>query len=99
MVSADTMEVLNTPSKEGYKHVFAFKHSDVRKVSVYGLHTKSGDKVLKCVKDLVEVQLVQVRLTMKRYHADGAGESIGTHIRNYLHEYTKTTKVTRTPAA
>ena len=53
------MEVLNTPSKEGYEHVLAFKHSDVKKVWVYGLYTKSGDEVLKCVKDLVEVQLVQ----------------------------------------
>ena len=51
-----------------------------------GLHTKSGDYVLKCVKDLVEVQLVQDGLTIKRCHADGAGELIGWHIRKYLHE-------------
>ena len=56
---------------KGYKHVLAFKHSDVKKVWVYGLYTKGGDEVLKCIKDLVEVQLVQDGLTMKRYHADG----------------------------
>ena len=31
VVSADTMEVLNTPSLERYKHVLALKHSDARK--------------------------------------------------------------------
>ena len=35
--------------------------------------------------DIVEVQLVQDELTMKMYHADGAGELIGRHIREYLH--------------
>ena len=71
----------------------------VKNVWVYGLHTESGDEVLKCVKDLAEVQLVQDGLTTKRYHADGAGELTCRHIRKYLHkkESTKTTKVMLTP--
>ena len=38
-------------------------------------------------------------LVMKRYHANGAGELIGKHIRNYIrnNKSTKTTKVTWTP--
>lgn len=64
------MKVLNTRSTEGYLHLLAFKQSDVKKLWVCGLHTKRVDIVLKCVKDLVEVQLVQDELTMKRYHAD-----------------------------
>ena len=103
VVCADTMEVLKTRLKEDYKHVLAFKHSDVKRVRVHGLHTKSGDEVLKYVKDLVEVQLAQDGLTMNRYmqmmwEIDG-GRLIGRHIRKYLHENesTKTTKVTWTP--
>jgi hypothetical protein len=99
VISADIFEVLNTPSMEGFKHGLQFKHKDAKKVYVYGLVSKSGDEVLKCMKDLVEVQLVADGLQMKRYHADGAGELIGKHIRNYLRENksTRTTKVTWTP--
>ena len=57
MVCADTMAVLNTLSMEGYKHVLVLKHSDAKKVWAYGLRTKYGEEVLKCMKDFVEVQL------------------------------------------
>lgn len=99
VISADIFEVLNTPSLEGYKHVLQFKHREAKKVYVYGLKTKSGDEVLQCLKDLVEIQLPADGLVMKRYHADGAGELIGKHIRNYLrnNKSTRTTKVTWTP--
>lgn len=99
VISADIFEVLNTPSMEGYKHGLQFKHGESKKVYVYGLVTKSGDEVLECMKDLVEVQLPADGITMKRYHADGAGELIGKHIRNYLriNKSTMTTKVTWTP--
>jgi IS30 family transposase len=59
------------------------------------------------MKDLVEVQLVEDGLQMKRYiyiytvyHADGAEELIEKHNINYLRENrkaTRTTKVTWTP--
>jgi hypothetical protein len=56
------------------------------------------------MKDLVEVQLVEDGLQMKRdiyiYHADGAEELIEKHNRNYLRKNrkaTRTTKVTWTP--
>jgi hypothetical protein len=73
VISADIFEVLNKPSMEGFKHGLQFKHKDAKKVYVYGLVSKSGDEVLKGMKDLVEVQLVADEQQMQRYHADGAG--------------------------
>jgi hypothetical protein len=99
-ITADTMELLNTASMEGYKHVLAFKHSDSKKMWIYGMKTKSGEEVLECIKNLVEVKLPQDGITMNRYHADGAGELIGKHVRTYLRENitTQRTKVSWTPS-
>ena len=99
VVNADTMEVLNTPSMAGYKHVLVLKHSDAKKVWAYGLKTTCGEEVLKCMKDFVEVQLTADGLRLRRYHADGAGELVGQHIRKYLRDNksTRTTKITWTP--
>ena len=92
MVSADIKKVLNTPSMEGHKHVLDFKYTDVKKVWVYGLHTKSGDEVLKCVEDLANHEAVSCRW---------CGKIIRRHIRKYLHENesTQTTKSRGFPAA
>ena len=50
---------------------------------MYELYTKSGVKLLKYVKGLEKVQLLQSGLTMKRFYADGTE---GKHyIRKYLH--------------
>jgi hypothetical protein len=53
---------------EGFKHGLQFKHKESKKVYVYVLvKARVGDEVLKCMKDLVEVQLVADGLQMKRY--------------------------------
>ena len=97
VVSADTMEVLNTPSMEGY--VLVLKHSDAKKVWAYGLRTKCGEEIFKCMKVFVEVQLTADELRLRRYHADGAGKSVGQHIRKYLRDNmsTRSTKIAWTP--
>ena len=59
-------------------------HSDAKKVWAYGLRTKCIEVVLKCMKDFVEVQLTADGLRLRIYHADGAGELVGLHIRKYL---------------
>ena len=38
------------------------------------------------MKDFVEVQPIAYGLRLRRYHADGAGELAGQHIRKYVHE-------------
>ena len=69
VVSADTMDVLNIPSMEGYKHVLVLRYSDAKKGWAYGLRTKCGEEVLKCMKDFVEVQLIADELRLRIYHA------------------------------
>ena len=99
ILSADTIEVLNTPSMIGYKHVLVQKHSGTKKVWAYGLRTICGEEVLKCMKDFVEVQLIADGLRLRRYHTDAAGELVGQHIRKYVRDNKspRTTKITWTP--
>ena len=75
--------MLNTTSMEGFNYTLTYTHIASNRSWTYGLKEKSGKEVLTSMKDLVETQLPKYGIQMAQYHADGAGELIGKHIRDY----------------
>ena len=89
-VTVDISVYVNCPSRQGYRYVIVFTDVATKYFWHYPLVNRTGEAVLKCVKDLVEVQFVQFPGThrMQRYHADGGKELIDQRVKAYLLEKT-----------
>ena len=73
---------------EGYKYVLAFTDHATKELWEYGLVNRSGDEVLKCIKDLVENKLPTYGPghRWQHYHADGGKELLDAKVKTYLRE-------------
>ena len=87
-VTVDISVYLNCPSRQGYKYVLLFTDIATKMIWEYPLKERSGDEVLRCVKDFVEVQLAKFpgHHRLAHYHADGGKELIDQRVKTYLLE-------------
>ena len=85
-VTADISVYLNCESRQGYKYVLLFTDLATKMIWEYGLRTRSGEEVFKCLRHLCEVHLVKYEgwNRIVEYHADGGSELISQQIREYL---------------
>ena len=84
-ISADISVYLNCPSRLGYRYVLLFTCKGTKYIFPYGLKTRTEPDILSCIKDLCENVLPRFgQHRWKHYHADGAGELIGSSIKKYL---------------
>jgi hypothetical protein len=88
LVTCDISVYVNTPSREGYRYTLVFTDVATKEFWAYGLKNRTGDEVLACLKNLVEVKLRQYpgEHRLQHYHADGGAELLDKKIREYLTE-------------
>jgi hypothetical protein len=82
----DIAVYLNCPSMEGVRYVLQFTCVATKWFYSYGLVSRTGDDVLRCLKDLVETQMIKFpgEHKIRRYHADGGKELIDQRIVSYI---------------
>ena len=87
-VTVDISVYLNCPSRQGYKYALVFTDVASKYFWRYPLVERTGANVLKCVKNLVEVELRKFPggHKIQHYHADGGKELIDQTVKAYLLE-------------
>jgi len=94
-VTCDISVYLNCPSKEGWKYMLVFTDEATKMVWSYGLHERTADAVLVCLKDMYDAEL-PAGSVIGTFHSDGGRELITERVRMYL-RLKKTRKFTNTP--
>ncbi len=87
-ISCDISVYYSQPSMEGYRYVLAFTDHATKELWEYGLSERTGDEVLKCVKDLVENKLPTYGPghRWQHFHSDGGRELLDSKVKKYLLE-------------
>ena len=85
-IVTDIAVYLNCPSIEGVKYVLQFTCVATKWFYSYGLTNRTGDEVIRCLRDLVEVQIIKFpgEHKVRRYHADGGKELIDQRVVQYI---------------
>jgi len=85
-IVADIAVYLNCPSMEGIKYVLQFTCVATKWFYSYGLVNRTGDDVLRCLVNFVEVQLIKFPgdHKVRRFHADGGKELIDQRVVQYI---------------
>ena len=73
LIVADIAVYINCPSREGVRYVLRFTCAATKNRWSYGLQNRTGEDVLNCLRNLVEVRLRAYPgdNPIRRYHADG----------------------------
>ncbi len=66
----------SVPSRHGYVYVLTFTDHASKKSKSYPLINRSGDIILFCLRDYIQMELVTRDARMRHYHADGDGELV-----------------------
>jgi hypothetical protein len=86
MLTVDISVYLNCPSRQGYRYILVFTDVATKYFWRFPLKDRSGEEVLRCVKELVEIHFRRFpgEHRLARYHADGGKELLDQRVKEYL---------------
>jgi hypothetical protein len=84
--TADITVYVNCPTREGYKYVLVITDVATKWFWEFLLKERTGAEVLRCIKHIVEVELLRFpgKHRLGTYHTDGGKELLDTSVKAYL---------------